>query len=99
MLKQMCPQVLKELYAGIPTALAVESVKDTEENVFSLMEFLSLLRGVEEVDLLPFHDVEEKYRYLGVEYKMPIHNSPSRERLIWIKEKLEGLGLYVKVGG
>jgi len=77
----------------------IPTITDTEENVFSLMEFLSLLKGVEEVDLLPFHDVEEKYRYLGVEYKMPVHNSPSKERLIWIKEKLEGLGLYVKVGG
>ena len=77
----------------------VPTITDTNENIASLLEFLSLLKGVEEVDILPFHDVEEKYRHLGVKYKMPIHNTPSKERLLWIKERIESLGFYVKIGG
>jgi len=57
------------------------------------------LKGVKEIDILPYHDISEKYDRLGMEYNMKVHIAPSEEKLRYIKEKLEGIGLYVKIGG
>lgn len=77
----------------------VPNITDTDENIRKLIEFIQQLRGVEEVDLLPFHDVSEKYMRIGKKYLMPFHNAPSKEKLIQIKERLEAVGLLVKIGG
>jgi pyruvate formate lyase activating enzyme len=57
------------------------------------------LKGVNEIDILPFHDISEKYIRLGKEYKMEVHTAPSEEKLKYIKEKLEEIELYAKIGG
>jgi len=49
--------------------------------------------------LLPFHDVGEKFRRLGKEYKMNVHHAPSEDVLKWIKEEFESTGLKVKMHG
>ncbi|MEM2544135.1 MAG: glycyl-radical enzyme activating protein [Nitrososphaerota archaeon] len=77
----------------------IPEITDTEKNLNELLLFISKLKGVNEVDVLPFHDVSEKYDRLGMEYKMRGHKAPSKERLKYIKEKLEGVGFYVKIGG
>ena len=77
----------------------IPGITDTERNVEGLLEIVSSLRGVREIDLLPYHDVREKYERLGKEYKMPPGLKPSGERIKYIKERFEDLGLLVKVGG
>lgn len=76
-------------------------ITDTDENVKGWMEFLSKMNinQIEEIDLLPYHDVSEKFHRLGKEYKMKIHRAPSEETLKWIREEFESLGLRVKIGG
>lgn len=75
----------------------IPAITDTERNISLLIEFVSSLKGIREIDLLPFHDVNEKYNRLGKEYKMHIHKAPLREDLEYIKERFERIGLYVKV--
>lgn len=75
----------------------IPGITDTEKNIDGLVEFVSSLKGINEIDLLPFHDVSEKYSRLGKEYKTPVREAPPRERLKHIKEKFEKIGLCVKV--
>jgi pyruvate formate lyase activating enzyme len=77
----------------------ITGINDTEEDANELLEFAQGLDGIREVDLLPYHDVSEKYRRLGLEYKMPVHEAPSAEKLRRMREELEKAGLKVKVGG
>lgn len=75
----------------------IPGATDTEENVNGLIKIISTLDGIKEIDLLPFHDISEKYNRLGMEYKMPVQSAPPQEKLKHIKEVLEELGLYVKL--
>lgn len=77
----------------------IPGITDTERNLAKLLSFISQLNGVNEVDILPFHDVSEKYKRLGMEYKMMIQKAPTEQELNYIKEKLEEIGFYVKIGG
>jgi len=77
----------------------IPGITDTERNINELLIFVSRLKGVKEIDILPYHDISEKYDRLGMEYNMKVHIAPSEEKLRYIKEKLEGIGLYVKIGG
>lgn len=77
----------------------IPQITDTDENIKNLLKLLQLLDDIAEVDLLPFHDVGEKYMRIGKKYLMPIHSAPSKERLTHIKEKIEANGLRVKIGG
>lgn len=77
----------------------VTGITDSLRNVREMACFLSNLKGISTVELLPFHDVYEKYEALGMEreYRMKGVPPPSRENLIAIKEELERMGLHVKI--
>ncbi|HXW94588.1 MAG TPA: glycyl-radical enzyme activating protein [Nitrososphaerales archaeon] len=77
----------------------ITGINDTEKHVEEFQSFARGLRGISEVDLLPYHDVSEKYRRLGLTYRMGAHVAPSAEKLDHIREKLEEIGLKVKIGG
>ncbi len=75
----------------------IPGITDTQENVDKLVEFVSTLKGINEITLLPFHDVSEKFKRLDIEYKMPTKKAPAKENLKIIKEKFESIGLSVKI--
>lgn len=77
----------------------IPGITDTEWNVRGWARFLEGLGEFREIDLLPFHDVGEKFQRLGREYRMEVHHMPPEETLNWIKEEFEAIGLRVKVGG
>jgi pyruvate formate lyase activating enzyme len=77
----------------------ITGINDTEKNVEDFLGFVSGLDGIREVDLLPYHDVSEKYRRLGLRYQMDTSVAPSEEKLNHIKERLRHAGLEVKVRG
>lgn len=78
----------------------IPSVNDDEENVSQLGEFVSSLRAIEEIDVLPYHELGiAKYKRLGVNYKMQETKPPSSEEVTSIAERLREYGLKVKVGG
>lgn len=89
---------------GKPTIIRVPiipNITDTDENVDGVLRILGSLnlRFILRVDLLPYHDVREKYERLDLEYKMPPGLKVSQERLSYIKERIEELGLKVTIGG
>ena len=78
----------------------IPSVNDDEENVSLLGEFVSSLRKVDEVDVLPYHELGiSKYKRLGARYRMREIKPPSNEGVARIAEQLRGYGLNVKIGG
>lgn len=77
----------------------IPGITDTETNVKNWVKFLSNLKGPKEIDLLPYHDVDEKFYRLGQEYKMKVHQAPSEITLKRIKQEFEKIGLIVKIGG
>jgi pyruvate formate lyase activating enzyme len=86
----------KDVIIRVPV---IPNITDTSQNVEKLVELVQQLKSVEEVDLLPFHDVSEKYMRIGKKYLMQVHNAPSEEKLKQIKEQLESAGLRVNIGG
>lgn len=78
----------------------IPGVNDDEENVSQLGEFVSSVEKVEEVDVLPYHELGiSKYKRLGVSYRMREIRPPSTEEVAGIAEQLRGYGLKVKIGG
>ncbi|MFN3346386.1 MAG: glycyl-radical enzyme activating protein [Candidatus Bipolaricaulaceae bacterium] len=67
----------------------IPGITDTERNVQMLMSFLTELRGgIQKVELLPYHDVAEKYQRLGQTYGMPLLSRPSEERLRELRARI-----------
>jgi pyruvate formate lyase activating enzyme len=77
----------------------VPSYNDSEYNLNSTAHFLSKLKSVERVDLLPYHEYGKvKYKQLGREYKCN-SRPPSMEQMKNIKSLFERYGLNVQIGG
>ncbi len=77
----------------------IPGITDTKENISSILDFLAPLKGVREIDVLPYHDVREKYNRLGKEYEIKDIEAPGRERIEKIKRRFEEEGYLVKEGG
>jgi len=77
----------------------ITGVNDSDEETEQLLGFVRGLEGIGELDLLPYHDVSEKYRRLGLSYNMLTSKAPSEEKLNRMREELERAGLKVRVGG
>ncbi|MEM3227104.1 MAG: glycyl-radical enzyme activating protein, partial [Thermoplasmata archaeon] len=86
----------KEIILRFPV---IPGITDTDNNIKNWINFLTGLKGLKEIDLLPYHDVDEKFYRLGIEYKMTVHKAPSEDILKKIKEEFEKIGLVVKIGG
>jgi pyruvate formate lyase activating enzyme len=77
----------------------VPGYTDSAQNIKSTAEFLSRLKSVERVDLLPYHEYGGvKYEQLGRECKLHIQ-PPTEEQINAIKATFERYGLNVQLGG
>jgi pyruvate formate lyase activating enzyme len=77
----------------------IPGINDDEDNIARTAEFL-LSCDVRGVSLLPYHRAGiEKYKSLNRAYKLKKIQSPSSEELNLVKDKLETLGLKVRIGG
>lgn len=78
----------------------IPGITSTEKNIDALADLLSRLKNLNQVDLLPYHDVGEKYSRLGMEYRMKKrHSKLSGPALKYAKERLERNGILVTTGG
>jgi len=78
----------------------IPGVNDSDEDVSRIGEFVSSLRNVEEVDILPYHKLGiEKYNRLGMRYRMAEMRQPTPGEVTRITGRLRSFGLTVKVGG
>ena len=72
-------------------------VTDRDELLHTLGEFLSTLKSVDMVEILPFHKMGEyKWEELGYDYKLYDVETPSVERVLNAKRIIEGYGLKVR---
>lgn len=78
----------------------IPDITDTEANITALINFVSSLSGINEIDLLPFHNVGEKYERLGKPSRMGDRTSPTQCEIRKLVKKIEiNTSLSVKVGG
>ncbi len=67
----------------------IPGITDTERNVQMLVGFLAELRaGIKQVELLPYHEVAQKYERLGKIYGMPPLPRPAEERLRELRARI-----------
>ncbi|MCP4230192.1 MAG: glycyl-radical enzyme activating protein, partial [bacterium] len=75
----------------------VPGITDTENNVTAVAEFVSRLKGIRDIDILPYHNsAGEKYRRLKIENKMAGVRPPTPGRLLEVKDKFQAYGLNVR---
>ncbi|MCS7216688.1 MAG: glycyl-radical enzyme activating protein [Candidatus Bipolaricaulota bacterium] len=67
----------------------IPGITDTEENLQALLALLGEVQGrILGVELLPYHDVAEKYQRLGKSYGMPSLSRPSEARLAELRARI-----------
>jgi len=76
-------------------------VNDDERCIREVGEYVSSLRGVKEINVLPYHKggVEKSRRLNRSEDQLYKNSPPSAEALNRVEEKLKSFGLKVRVGG
>jgi pyruvate formate lyase activating enzyme len=78
----------------------IPGINDDDKNVTRIARFIQPLPNIEQVNLLPYHRAGiEKYKNLGKPYKLDRIQPPSDQRIKSIKQKIEGFGIRVAVGG
>lgn len=87
----------KKLIIRVPV---IPTFNDTEEEIRAIATFASGLKGVDEINLLPYHNFgKDKYEGLGREYLMGDLPSPTDEQMQKLKAVAESCGLKCKIGG
>lgn len=88
---------------GKPTFIRVSvipGITDTDNNIESIMNLVSSLKNIKEIDLLPFYNyADEKYKRLKRENRMRGIEPPTDERMEELRTRFGGLGAKVKIGG
>jgi pyruvate formate lyase activating enzyme len=78
----------------------IPSVNDDLENARLTAEFVSSLKGVPDVNILPFHKAaRDKHERFGLDYRIDEAAEASDEQLSRICAVMEEKGLKVKIGG
>lgn len=87
----------KKCIVRVPT---IPGFNDTEEEIYQIADFAANKMHVSEINLLPYHRLgQDKYKWLGREYKMGDVPPPSDEKMQRLKETAQRCGLKVKIGG
>ncbi len=79
----------------------VPGFNDTEAELLAIAKYADSLPGVEEIDLLPYHNFGEgKYTGLGRDYPMGAAKRPSTEKMAQFQKAISNnTGLYCQIGG
>ena len=78
----------------------IAGINDDTDNLDRTGEFLNLLPGIKKVDVLPYHAFQKsKYIRFGINNDNHFRTPPSGAMLSWARERLEGFGLEVAIGG
>jgi pyruvate formate lyase activating enzyme len=78
----------------------IPGINDDAGNIRALKDFVEGLPGVRDINLLPYHRAaREKYRRLGISYRLDQLLPPPKEVLEKIKKELEAPGFRVTIGG
>jgi pyruvate formate lyase activating enzyme len=87
----------KKIVIRIPI---IPSITDTTGNIDGILSFISELKNIDTVDLLPYHKTANaKYEKMKIENKLPGLEPPGGEEMNRIKEIFSSRGYTVKIGG
>lgn len=90
-------QNAKKLIIRVPV---IPTFNDTETEIADIAQFASKLKGVDEINLLPYHRLgKDKYDGLNREYLMGDIPSPIDAHMEKLKTVAESFGLNCKIGG
>ncbi len=78
----------------------VPEITDTTEDMDQMLAFISRLKTIREVSLLPYNQLgSEKYKRFNLTNKMENVTSTPSEKMSEIKNRFENRGYRVKIGG
>ncbi len=78
----------------------IPTFNDKPEEIYEIAQFARTLKGVEEIDLLPYHRLgQDKYEGIGRTYTLSHLEPPSNETMEALREVALTSGLRVKIGG
>lgn len=76
----------------------VPGLTDGEENITGVAKFVSELKNVERVEILPFHKMgENKYEELGIPYELSMTPTPTPAKIDHAKEIFASFGVEAHV--
>lgn len=99
-LKRLCKDLeIKDLEIVVHVPL-ITGFNDDDENIIKSAEFVSSLKKIKHVDLLPFNELPSgKYKAMGLNWEYVEVRQQSSERLAQVKNIVESYGLEVSIGG
>ncbi|UCB59269.1 MAG: glycyl-radical enzyme activating protein [Thermoplasmatales archaeon] len=77
----------------------VKGITDTKENLRDIINLVSSFEKIKGIDLLPFHNVNEKYQRIGKQNKLKDIKPPSSNDIKRIKKQFEQKDLNVRISG
>lgn len=94
-------RLLADIQANVIVRIPVlPGINTDEENIRQSGEFVASLKRVKEVHLLPYHKGGmEKYKRLGLSYRLPEMAPPENALMNKLADWLREYGLGVKLGG
>ena len=73
---------------------------DAKENIKAIAKYVSNLKEVKKIELLPYHRMgEPKYKKLGRKYELEGVTPPSNEQMQELARIVKSYGLEVQIGG
>ncbi len=96
--KRIAESGMTKLIIRVPV---IPGFNDTDGELLAIARFADSLPGVEEIDILPYHNFgEDKYKGLNRDYPMGDAKRPSTQRMEGFKDLIErSTGLYCQIGG
>jgi pyruvate formate lyase activating enzyme len=77
----------------------IEGINTDDENIKATIDMAKTI-DVYQVNLLPYHDIaKDKYSRLNLHYDEKNMETPSKERMEWIKEQFENNKFDTRIGG
>jgi pyruvate formate lyase activating enzyme len=96
-LEKLCQETDTEIVIHIPL---IPGFNDDEENITKSAEFISSLKKIKHVDLLPFNELASgSYKALGLDWEYNTAKRQPQEQLIRLKGIIESYGLEANIGG
>lgn len=101
--KQILENLIKLTESGSKVRIRIPlipDITDTPENIDAVIEFISKLKNIVAVDILPFNTIYEgKYTKMNMENKLGKKTKQTKEKLNNIKNQIEAKGFEVMIGG
>lgn len=96
-LRRLCKEADTDIVVHIPL---IPGFNDDDANIRKTVEFVSSLKKIKHVDLLPFNELASgKYKAMGLDWEYAEARRQSPERLTELQKIVQSYGLDANIGG